>query len=354
MGESKAIEIIEDYLNKVRENLPEGLNGEIVEELRSHIIEMINERGGLTVENAKWAISRMGDPIKLAEEIAREEGYVKKKKRFEVSIRWGDKDYRWGFELNEEIMDMFKSFLWFLIFIVLFTSLGSIAYSFAILPNNNVLDVLINSIGVLISLVVFLMIAMWLLSLFPEDKKKPIVRKVVKRKMMLSPRASYIKAGGLMIGGFFTIIISIVLGWLVLSYASLTFVTKFLALSIAVSMAYEGSILIAHSIYLALEGRKSHTLEFVGSLSSLILIPSLVLINLYPNQLQIPVLTSTRFEIESFLDIIKYIQFVNISSEYNVLAQVLSIVLIVAIVLYVVVKAATYSRERKLSSLLYF
>ena len=353
----EAIKIIEDYLEKVRENLPPNLDGEIIEELRSHLLDMVNERGGLTVENARWAIEKMGDPVKLAEEIAKEEGYFeRKKKRFEIVVRWGEKNYRWGFELSEDLLDnLFRITIYLIVFVAIFSILAS-AFILFIFGNYSASTTLISrGIGFVIQAVIFIFIAMWLLSIlgfdFEKKSKKPIVVKVVrKRHVVIKPRPSYAKITKYTVSSFFKISIGFIIIWIAFEIIGfkLTYVTKAIWLSISLALIYGGFISIGKAIHHAMEGRDSPTLEFISATSSLVLIPALILTNLYPEQLQIPIITleKTNFGRENILEYIKSIELMFVPSKYITLVQTISIILIVLIVINIVLKATIYSKNK--------
>ncbi len=65
-----ALNVIENYLTLVRKHLPEKIAIEVIDELRSYVIEAAEEEGGgvLTVDSAKRTVSRFGAPSEVAEE----------------------------------------------------------------------------------------------------------------------------------------------------------------------------------------------------------------------------------------------------------------------------------------------
>jgi len=66
----EALHVIENYLRLVRGYLPSSIAIDVIEELRSYIIEAAEEEGGgiLTVESAKRTVARFGAPSEVAEE----------------------------------------------------------------------------------------------------------------------------------------------------------------------------------------------------------------------------------------------------------------------------------------------
>jgi hypothetical protein len=84
MKENDAQRLIENYLFEVRRNLPDEIASEAVPELRSHLIEEATVEGDLSVEGARLAIARMGDPSMIAEEYLKEYRSTGKSQRTEA------------------------------------------------------------------------------------------------------------------------------------------------------------------------------------------------------------------------------------------------------------------------------
>jgi hypothetical protein len=72
MKDNDAQSVIENYLFEVRRNLPDQIAREVVPELRSHLIEEATAGGDLSVEGARSAVGRMGNPQVIADEYLKE------------------------------------------------------------------------------------------------------------------------------------------------------------------------------------------------------------------------------------------------------------------------------------------
>ncbi|MFW9954530.1 MAG: hypothetical protein ACFFD3_08250, partial [Candidatus Thorarchaeota archaeon] len=66
----EALKVIDGYLDLVRGFLPDTIADDVVEELRSYIIEAAEEEGGgsLSVNSAKKTVAMFGAPSEVAEE----------------------------------------------------------------------------------------------------------------------------------------------------------------------------------------------------------------------------------------------------------------------------------------------
>ncbi|MHA1590178.1 MAG: HAAS signaling domain-containing protein [Candidatus Njordarchaeales archaeon] len=83
--EPEAYELMEEYLREVRTYLPEDIADDIIEELRTHIMDKATEMGGMTVRNIYRIIRELGDPRELAGKYVIG-SQVKRKLTFEFGI----------------------------------------------------------------------------------------------------------------------------------------------------------------------------------------------------------------------------------------------------------------------------
>ncbi len=358
MSEKEALRIIDEYLEEVAEELPEEIKSEVIEELRTHLIEMVKDMGGLTVANAKRAIEEMGDPKKLAREFLEVEAKEPtKKKDIEFSFKIGDKQYKFGFSIDQDLLDNIYNIMKVLMTLVLIGFIIRISVGLLFYPlETDISGIIIDALKSLIMIFVLFHVALWILSQLSSEQstyRKEVKRIVKERKRKVREEKPAnkpeIRGSGLLIGGSFTVIIGVFLLWLV-EYISrihtLTWVTKLLYASLSFMVLFNGVIIISRAFSYLINGEDSPFLALLGDISSVFLIPSLLVINIYPEELQYP-LPNSISEYENFSGFVRDLQFAYVPSQYITLVQLLSILLVVLITVSIVYYVLKYNKEKK-------
>jgi len=359
MYNDRAMEIIEEYLEEVAKHLPEDLRDEVIEELRTHLIDLASEDGPMTVESAKKAVKIMGDPRKLAGEFVSIKG-EKKEKSFEISLRVGEKTYRFGFSIDVDLMRSFYNFLIFLVVLIIVASIIRVMYGLLFYPSaTNPFNILTDAIVSIIYLVIFIHIAMWVISEIEKHKEKNYKEKV---KVIIEKKKTVVKKdyqkdvgkiSGLFASGAAIIIFGIVITWFSQNISNLSMVTMILIASMGLAVIYEGIIKIIRALYFAIENRDNYFLETIERVSSLFLVPALFLINLYPESLQYIWLSATEITLNEPSDIFKYIEVYYFPSNLHPLIKIISIVLILIIFTYFIVSIIRYTRTKPKQNIFY-
>ena len=358
MNEKEAIKIIDEYLEEVAEELPEETKSEVIEELRTHLIEMVKDMGGLTVANAKRAIREMGDPKKLANEFLEVESKgTTKKKDIELSFKIGDRIYRFGFSIDQDLMDSIYNIMKILMALVLIGFMIRISVGLLFYPlETNISAILVDALKSIIIIFILFHIALWFLSqlgseqrVYREEVKRIVKKRKIKTREGRSVDKPELRGSGLLIGGSFTVIVGVFLIWFV-EYISriqyLTWISKLFYVSFSFMILFNGVIIISRAFSYLINGEDSPFLELLGSISSVFIIPSLLVINIYPEELQFPLFSSISGA-ESFNDFVRNLKFSYVTNQYITLVQLLSILLIVLITVSIVYHVLKYNKEKR-------
>lgn len=352
MGENEAVRIIEEYLQEFSKYLPEDNKEELIEELRTHLIDLASEDGPMTVESARRAIRIMGDPRKLAAEFS---SSIKKqeKKTFGFSFRIGEKEYRFDFSIDENFAKMLYDFMYLLIVLVIISGVVRITYGLLYQANFSLIGVIVDVFASILFIVIIMHLLMVFFSYQPTDTKlvyRTKINKIVKKKKYVKVGKEEnlaLKASGLFFAGSFGILFGLVLAVFSSEVSSFTFVTMFFWMSIGLAIIFSGTIEILRAFYIVFDGRDSYFLETVKSFSSLFLIPAFFLIDIYTEDFQYIWLRDLEnSKINSLRDFINHIMVAYIPTEYLVLAKIISIVLILLIFAYVIMVVLKYTSTR--------
>ena len=352
----RALEIIDKYLDEVGSYLPEDIREDICTELRTHLIEMAKEMGGLTVENAEKAIKTMGDPKKLAQEFTSVSG-IKPKKSVEFSFKWGDKVYKFGFDIDADLLESVYSFMKLIIILVTIGVIARIATVAIFYPSSgNLGNVIISGIMTIVYILVLFPIMLWLLSFLEESestRKRRVKKVIIKKKEKRIKRHEFnaFKVSGFLIWGGFVTAFGIIIIWLTENAKIFTWVTSIFIISLGIGIVFSGMMYLARAFTILIEGNDSSLLKLLGSFSKIFLLPSLFLINLYPDQLQyIWLYAEGEIVIYYPEDILKYIIVEFFPQQYVSLIQLFSILAVVLIVISLIFSVLQYKREKAVIS----
>ena len=341
--EREAYRLIDEYLDEVRRYLPDDIADDVIEELRTHIIDKANEMGGITVKNVYSIIKSLGEPRKLASEYVI--GGERKKLRFELGI-------------SEDLYPIFtKIVFWTSVLIILGYIVRMVQYAFGSYNTEisiaKIAMTFSEMIVALVLTVTFLYIAMSFISSNPDIKRefikafKEFFGEPIEREEKRREKARKIKikeekrpiAGLYLLSAVITIIVAYViyLSTLELNY---TWLMKFLCYTLVIELAISSAINIIAYFYISYKGESSFLIEISKKLIQFILIPWLLIANIFTEDIQIPLFKEEFFDNPSF----KGIVLIKIPAEYIPLAKLLTILLIVVLIVDSIIAYLKYVR----------
>ncbi len=369
--EREAMELIEEYLSEVREHLPEDIADDVVEELRTHIIDESSELGGLTVRNVYKVIRKLGDPRELASK------YVVGRKKKVLSFEFG---------ISEDLYPYFVQIsFWISILLIIGYAARIIYVIFRYSSATSLLYVPILLVELLFSIGITILLLYVVMSFFssnPEFKsmlqdllkdifgepKKAEKKRVKEKKTELetrrkekpkikeTPRERRTKASGIKLTrvSAFDRAITLIAGIIYIIFAYALFISTFYLnynwLSnnfITSTLIYLGAsaiVSISHYFYMTYTDKKSYLVSVLDSLLGFIFIPWLIQVNIYTNELQIPYIDPEVFANENYSNILEHIELMPIPSNMILLAKMLSLLFIVIIVVDAIITILKYSR----------
>jgi len=300
--------------------------------------------GGLTVENVYVIIGELGEPRRLASRYV--VGRGRKKFRFELGIA----------------EDIYPYFVLLLFIIILCTIFG---YTVALLVKiasgefmdvKSVIGFLWNIIVSIFLTVVFLYVAMSIISEYPELKEKfkttmeesfgfllrkkslkGSEEKIVSKKKH-SPWSSLLSAV------FLTII-----AYMVLLYGLKLHLNWLMSLFLYLVVTYISVVAIidyAHFFYILYNDKKSYTLEVIRSVLIVMFAPWFFIANIYPENIQIFVVDFDALENDNIHAFLDSITLVSLPSEYILLAKIITLIILIAIIVGSVITMLKYARTR--------
>ncbi len=358
-----AIRLIDLYLDDVRRYLPKDIAADVVEELRTHILDKCEELGGLTVENVYKVIKELGPP----EELARRYMSIGSE-RSEIIIRLG---------ISDDLYPYFARLLALELLVMLFFFSISLIHAVTTGITEHVISVTFGAVISMIAILIFTYLVFLVISNIPEVKeafkrildeilswfglspreyrkgpRKVRIKQVrrperyafVKREPLISvevPRvkvASSFVAGTKVALGLFLIAIAY---WIYLlpTKLSLNDLTSLCFVSLTVFLTLRSILIISEGLYELYTERKSKVVGVLSSVTWFVFIPVLILINLYTEQLQVPKVTRTDG---------LQVTFILIPSEYIPLVRILCLIILILIIVDFVIAALKIRKEREL------
>lgn len=348
MSESEfddAMKVIDDYLKEVEKHLPPSKAEDIIKELKTHILDLASEQGPLTVETAKLAVKKMGDPRKLASEFV--VGTSNKKvMRIELYI-------------SEDLYPIFIRVAVLMVVAIILGGIGQ-AIDLIYLENaGNSFQIVLGIIGTTIISIIISLILLYIAFAFlstmgwkpgKELKIESYAERLKKQfKTKIEPKIRRpVRIGGQLFVAGFILLFGAIWIYVVLQITELTYITQQLLLFMGISIIFSGIVELAQTYFIVVEDRKSFLLETIGDLGGILLLYPLVLINLFPESLQIPVFITEGDEIEisSPVDLAKCIHWELLDPKYYSLARILSLVIIIIIIVGIIYSVLRYVRTR--------
>ena len=343
MYSDEAVRIIDEYLNEVKRYLPSDIADDVVAELRTHIIDKAEDMGGLTVENVYVIIGELGEPRRLASRYV--VGRGRKKFRFELGIA----------------EDIYPYFVLLLFIIILCTIFG---YTVALLVKiasgefmdvKSVIGFLWNIIVSIFLTVVFLYVAMSIISEYPElkEKFKTTMEEsfgfLLRKKSPRSEEKIISKKKHSPWGNLLSAVFSTIIAYVVLLYGLKLHLNLLMGLFLYLVVTYIVAVAIidyAHFFYILYNDKKSYTLEVIRSILVVIFVPWFFIANIYPENIQIFAADFDALENDNFHSFLDSITLVSLPSEYILLAKIITLMILIAIIVGSVITMLKYARTR--------
>ena len=356
MGEEKeALELVEEYLREVRSYLPEESADDIIEELRTHIMDKAEEMGGLTVKNVYRIIKDLGEPRELASRYV--VGGEKRKLRFELGV-------------SEDIYPYFIQIVfWISLLLVIGYTIKIIHYVYSAGSLVTVFDILSTFVNMLVSValtILFLYVFMSFISSNPDlkemfcnflkdifgeqktkrkEKAKSFEKKIEEkvRKCKSKIKSVGITASSSLIGGIIAFIVAYVI-YIYLFTLPFNWLMQIFILVLIFYIIADGILSISHFFYISYTEKKSYTINVVSSIISLIFVPWLILANIFTEEIQIPIIDIKIFETEDYGNFLKYLRVIPIPPEYIFLAKLLTLLLLIVVIVNAIIVLLRYTR----------
>ena len=356
MGEEKeALELVEEYLEEVKKYLPEESAEDIIEELRTHIMDKAEEMGGLTVKNAYRIIRELGEPRELASRYV--VGGEKRKLRFELGV-------------SEDIYPYFiQMVFWISLLLIIGYTIKIIRYVYSAGSLVTVLGIFSTFVSMLVSItltILFLYVFMSFISSNPDLKemfrnflKDIFGEQKIKRKSKIESiekkfeekvreYTSKMKSVGIpaslnLIGGILAFIVAYFI-YIYVFTLPFNWLMQILILILIFYLVVDGILSIGHFFYISYTEKKSYTINVVSSIISLMFVPWLILANIFTEQIQILFIDIKMFENEDFGNFLKYLRVIPIPSEYVFLAKLLTLLVLVVAIVNAVIILLKYAR----------
>ena len=355
--EREALELIDEYLEEVRRYLPEDIADDVIEELRTHIIDKATEMGGLTVRNVYRIIRDLGEPRQLASKYV--VGGGKRVLKFELGI-------------SEDIYPYFIQLVfWITLFLVIGYSVRIvyiIAYSSGITSILTIVLVFAEMLASILLTIIFLYIVMsffssnpdlkemlrnFLKDLFGETEKKP-KRKDIKLEVKAKDFETRIREIGQKLAqpmlAFPTLLIGFtqfILSYIIYIYGfalEFNWLMQLLLYSLIIYLLTCSLINIAHYFYISYTEKKSYLVGILKSLVPFVFVPWLILSNIFTTDIQLLTLDIELFKKEDYENILNYVEIIPIPSEYIPLAKLITLLLLIVIIVNAIVVLLRYSR----------
>jgi len=367
--EREAMELIEEYLTDVREHLPEDIADDVVEELRTHIIDESMELGGLTARNVYKVIRKLGDPRELASK------YVVGRRKKVLSFEFGISEDLYPYFVQISFLISILLIIGYVIRIIYIIARYSSATSLIYVPM--LLAELIVSIALTILLLYVIMsffssnpdlksvLQKVLREIFGEPEKikrkyfirekkkeeippkkpeKPLeIKKEVKQREVRVRGVSTITRLMILIGAIFEISLAY-LFYISTYYIAFNWLSMNFIMTIIIALVLGFIVDVSHFFYIGYTDKKSYLVPVINSLVSLIFIPWLMQVNIFTADLQIPSIDPELFRREDYYNFLKYIVMIPIPSDMLLLAKMLSLLFIVIIVVNAVISILKYIR----------
>ncbi len=347
----EALELLETYLDDVRQYLPEDIANDVVEELRTHIIDKSTEMGGLTVRNVYKVIRQLGEPRELASRYAIDTS--KKQISFELGIS----------------TDLYPYFVKIIFWLTIFMVIGYTARIFSYVTATEAIEIskiILTFVEMIIGISVTILMLYLVMSFLssnpdlrkmfldfvkeifgPEKKKKekkikekpaeyvpekaakPDYKERVKlfKERRILPHTPPILS---LIGG----ILAIIIAYIVIVYSTrflFSWLMELFNYSLGIYFILIGIIELGNYIYVSYTEKRSYLVNVLKTLISFIFIPWLMLANIYTEQIQIPFIDLTREYIDMH-ELISSIKLIYLPSEYIMLAKLLTILFVSIII----------------------
>nr|MDO8044151.1 hypothetical protein [Candidatus Baldrarchaeota archaeon] len=359
MGEEKeALELVEEYLREVRSYLPEESAEDIIEELRTHIMDKAEEMGGLTVKNVYRIIKDLGDPRELASRYV--VGGEKRKLRFELGV-------------SEDIYPYFiQMVFWISLLLVIGYTIKIICYVYSAGSLVTVFDILSTFVNMMVSIaltILFLYVFMSFISSNPdlkemfrsflkdifgekktgrkekEKKIKSFEKKIEEKVRRCKSKIKSIgtSASSSLIGGIIAFIVAYVI-YIYLFTLPFNWLMQIFILVLIFYIIADGILSISHFFYISYTEKKSYTINVVSSIISLIFVPWLILANIFTEEIQIPIIDIKIFETEDYGNFLKYLRVIPIPPEYIFLAKLLTLLLLIVVIVNAIIVLLRYTR----------
>lgn len=356
--EKEALELVEEYLREVRSYLPEELADDIIEELRTHIMDKAEETGGLTVKNVYRIIKDLGEPRELASRYV--VGGEKRKLRFELGV-------------SEDIYPYFiQMVFWISLLLVIGYTIKIIRYVYSAGSLVTVFDILSTFVNMIVSItltILFLYVFMSFISSNPDLKEmfrnflkdifgeQKIKRKEKKEKVKSFEKkfeekvreyTSKIKSVGIsaslsLIGGIIAFIIAYVI-YIYVFTLPFNWLMRMLTLTFIFYLTADGILNIGHFFYISYTEKKSYTINVLSSMISLIFVPWLISANIFTEEIQILTFSIKMFEKEDFTNFLNYLRVIPIPPEYIFLAKLLTLLLLIVVIINAIIVLLRYTR----------
>lgn len=356
MGEEKeALELVEEYLREVRSYLPEESADDIIEELRTHIMDKAEEMGGLTVKNVYRIIKDLGEPRELASRYV--VGGEKRKLRFELGV-------------SEDIYPYFiQMVFWISLLLVIGYTIKIIRYVYSAGSLVTVFDIFSTFVNMIVSItltILFLYVFMSFISsnpdlkemfcnflkdIFGEQKtKRKEKAKSFEKKFEEKVReyTSKIKSVGIsaslsLIGGIIAFIIAYII-YIYVFTLPFNWLMRMLLLTFILYLIADGILNIGHFFYISYTEKKSYTINVLSSMISLIFVPWLISANIFTEEIQILIFSIQMFEKEDFTNFLNYLRVIPIPPEYIFLAKLLTLLLLMVVIINAIIVLLRYTR----------
>jgi len=359
LGEEKeALELVEEYLEEVRSYLPEESADDIIEELRTHIMDKAEEMGGLTVKNVYRIIRDLGEPRELASRYV--VGGEKRKLRFELGV-------------SEDIYPYFiQMVFWISLLLVIGYTIKIIRYVYSAGSLVTAFDIFSTFASMMVSItltILFLYVFMSFISSNPDlkeifqnflkdifgeqkierrEKKKKVKSFEKKFEEKVREYTSKIKSVGIpaslsLIGGMIAFIVAYII-YIHLFTLPFNWLMRMFILVLILYLVADGILSVSHFFYISYIEKKSYTINVVSSIISLIFVPWLILANIFTEEIQIPIIDIKMFENKDYGNFLKYLRVIPIPPEYIFLAKLLTLLMLIVIIVETVIVLLKYAR----------
>jgi len=353
----EALEIVEEYLDEVRKYLPIESADDIIEELRTHIIDKANEMGGLTVKNAYRIIRELGEPRELASKYVI--GGEKRKLRFELGI-------------SEDIYPYFIQLVfWLTLIIVIGYTVRILRYVYSAEGLVSIAIIFFAFVDMIVSMlltILFLYIFMSFISSNPDLKemfykflrdifgpvkterkqRKEKIVKIEKKIEKIKEQVSKITSTSVSaVLNLFGGMIAFIAAYVIYIYGfrlPFNWLMQLLIYMMILYLLIRGSLNLANYIYISYTERRSYSFNVVKSMVSLIFVPWFVLANIFTEEIQILILDPLIFKNSDYQNLLNYIKIILLPSDYIFLAKLLTLLILIIIIVDAVIILLKYTR----------